>query len=188
MSQVENFNVRSLNYTLSPDPDLYNLNITQHYWLDFNARDSSTEQDPQIQAIPIVATLNNERAVFTDTYSTGTEPTRSEHGFRKMLRTIVQYKENYVLDKGLAWTDVFQNMNVTQYINYKSGVPENMINKVKNGENTGVRLFHSTGSPAEVAGNSSRLTAVKISGVEGITQIDEEPILIIPDTRVFPIS
>ena len=188
MSYVENFNVRSLNYTLSPDPDLYNLNITQHYWLDFSARDSSTEQDPQIQSIPIAATLNTERAAFTDTYSTGTEPTRSEHGFRKMLRTIVQYKENYELDKGLAWTDVFQNMNVTQYINYKSGVSDNIINRVKNGENTGVRLFHSTGSPAGVAGNPSRLTAVKISGVEGITQIDQEPIVIIPDTRISPIS
>lgn len=150
-STLQDWNIRSLNFTLSPDPEYYNRNLRNHYFASAGLAYPQTDVLNQISESGYRASFVSSAPGITDGYTSQT-PQRSQHGFRAAVNIASALNNYYITNNGLSWTDVFTRMTRSEYATYKIGISDKMIDKLRLGEKTGIKLYHPRG------GNSATQT------------------------------
>jgi hypothetical protein len=157
-SSLVDWNVRTLSYTLSPDPNYYNNKLKNHYFANIELAYPNPDITSEFSEHGMRAAFYSSATVLNDTFENGVEPDRSEHGFRAAVLIASSLNHNYNVNEGLLWTDVYKRMTPVQYSNFKLGIPTYMIDKLRLGEKTNVKLFH---NKAEGYGVPTRLLSLK---------------------------
>jgi hypothetical protein len=62
-----------------------------------------------------------------------------------LVRITTELKNTYNINNGLTWKDLYSRITPLQYSAIRRGVPDYMINKLRNGDKTGVKLYHTKG-------------------------------------------
>lgn len=157
-SSLVDWNVRKLSFTLSPDPNFYNKPLKDHPFVNLNLAYPNPDITGEYSEHGMRGSFYSSATVLSDTFQSGTEPDRTEHGFRAALRIASSLNFNYNVNEGILWTDVYKRLTATQYANIKMGVPNYMLDKLRLGEKTGVRLFHNKSGSYSV---NTRLISLK---------------------------
>jgi hypothetical protein len=167
-SKLVDWNQRTLKFGLSQDKNYFNPG-TRTNWVKLNYAYPNTDIGDNINNTGLRAEYVSSSLLFTKTFIDGQQPERTEDAFRAAVRITSTLNSTYNITNGLTWKDVYARLTPLQYTAIKRGVPDYMINKLRAGEKTGVKLFHTQGYAGAA---KTRLTTLK----EG--QTDTLPIYI----------
>lgn len=166
-STLSDWNVRQLNFSLSPDPNYYNPNIKDHYYANISLAYPNTDITDEYSETAMRASFSSSITNINDTFIDGQEPTRSVHGFRSAVNIASSLNFNYYTNEGILWTDIYKRLTKEQYTTLKIGIPNYMLDRLRAGEKTGIKLFH------DKAGDLS--TATRLVGLKP-NKVDDLPI------------
>jgi len=157
-SRLVDWNTRTLDFTLSPDPQYYNTNLKDHYFASLELAYPNEDITSEYSETGMRAVFSSATATLDNLFTDGSEPERTAHGFRAAVNIASSLHNTYYVDEGLLWTDVYKRMTATQYYNFKMGIPNYMIDRFRLGEKTGVKIFH---NKADILAVESRLLGLK---------------------------
>jgi hypothetical protein len=157
-SRLTDWNTRTLSFTLSPDPQYYNPNLKDHYFASLELAYPNEDITGEYSETGMRAVFSSATATLTNLFTDGSEPTRTAHGFRAAINIASALNSIYYVDEGLLWTDVYKRMTINQYYNFKMGIPNYMIDRLRLGQKTGIKIFH---NKADILSVSSRLLGLR---------------------------
>jgi len=169
-STLIDWNVRRASFVYHPDEKYFNNDLgAGHFYMSFRKTSSYnlTDIDGRVNDSAYFAwdkaTNLNEANNFTyanenTEFYLSPSSTKSAHGFRTAINLISSLNTIYELPDGLLWPDVYVRMNLTEYCNQKIGIPTYMFNKLRQGEKTGVKIYHDKDGDYEVG---SRIGALR---------------------------
>lgn len=141
-SQLNDWNQRTITFSQSPDTRYTHTGLDQH-WVKIEETYPATNIDGDVDVFGRKGTFTGRAGILSLGYTSGTEPLpRREYGFRSAALTASSIYLNYKVDTGLLWSDLFIRMTADQYKTYKIGIPTIMIEKLRLGQKTGVKLIH----------------------------------------------
>jgi hypothetical protein len=141
-SRLLDWNQRRIIFSQSPDPRYSNTGLDQH-WIKVDETYPGTDINDTVSVFGKKGTFTGRSGILSLGYTNNSEPLpRKEHGFRSAALTASSLYLNYEVDSGLLWSDVFIRMTADQYKTFKIGIPTIMMEKLRLGEKTGVKLLH----------------------------------------------
>jgi hypothetical protein len=143
-SRLDDWNVRSLNFVLSPDPNYYDVGLRSS-WTKINLAYPNTDIENNISEHGIFATYETSVPIINNTYVNQVEPTRTENGFRVAVKVASGLNDAYNTNNGILWSDVYSRLTEQQYKTHKLNISDRMLEKLRKGEKTGSRLVHDKG-------------------------------------------
>ena len=143
-SKLVDWNERVLKFGLSQDKNYFNPGMRTN-WVKINYSYPLTDIDNNINNIGLRAEYVSSAPIFTNTYVEGDQPNRTEDAFRALYRVINTLNSTYNIINGLTWKDVYSRLTPEQYTTIQRGVPPYMLNKLRIGEKTGVKIYHTQG-------------------------------------------
>ena len=143
-SKLVDWNERVLKFGLSQDKNYFNPGMRTN-WVKINYSYPLTDIDNNINNTGLRAEYVSSAPIFTNTYVEGDQPNRTEDAFRALYRVINTLNSTYNIINGLTWKDVYSRLTPEQYTTIQRGVPPYMLNKLRIGEKTGVKIYHTQG-------------------------------------------
>ena len=157
-SRLTDWNTRTLSFTLSPDPEYYNKNLKDHYFASVELAYPNPDITGEYTETGMRVVFSDSTATLANLFTSGSEPTRTAHGFRAAVNIASALNNIYYVNEGLLWTDVYKRLTLTQYYNFKMGIPNYMVDRLRLGQKTGVKIFH---NKAGILGVDSRLMGLR---------------------------
>jgi AraC-like DNA-binding protein len=143
-SKLVDWNKRVLKFSLSQDKNYYNPGMRTN-WVKLKYAYPNTDIQDQVNNTGLRAEYDSSSRLFTDAYIDGEQPQRTEDPIRALVRITTELKNTYNINNGLTWKDLYSRITPLQYSAIRRGVPDYMINKLRNGDKTGVKLYHTKG-------------------------------------------
>lgn len=138
LSKLTDWNTREMHFSISPDWRYYNTGLDYHYLAETNV-DQDILGNKNNQAVEYEMSADIE--IFTETYIEDSEPVpRRKSGFRRLIEVIQEIDTTFQNDGVITWYDVLSRLTPREFYTYKYGVAPEMVDKVRRGERTGVRL------------------------------------------------
>lgn len=188
-SVLTGWNTRQLRWEMSPDKRLYETGLTTHPFEVKNSfivsegESKSGEFSTQAYICTYGDTTNYQKS-YKDPENI---PDREVDSFRAALQKVNEIKENYELDSGITWYDLYSRLDRKHLYNIDKIATGNMINRLRKGEKTDVKIFQVKGpkkgnpdsrkSPTRLSGQKTdiELTILYATQVPTVPPIDELP-------------
>lgn len=164
-SRLTDWNSRSLSFTLSPDPTYYDPKIKNHYFANIELAYPNPDITGEYTETGMRAVYSSATATEQNLFISGSEPPRSAHGFRAAVNIASALNTIYYTDEGLLWTDIYKRMTFEQYCTFKIGVPNYMVDRLRMGQKTGIKIFHNKQGSLAM---ESRLLGLKPNKVDNL--------------------
>lgn len=141
-SRLLDWNVRRMFFSPPPDPRYSKTGLDLH-WISVQDTYPNKNIDEELTVYGKKGTFDSTYGILSLGFKNGVEPLpRKKHGFRAAVETASSVYHNYEVNAGLLWSDIYVRMTANQYRSFKIGISSDMINKLRVGEKTGVKLFH----------------------------------------------
>ena len=164
-SSLVDWNVRTLNYTLSPDPNYYNPKLKDHYFASIELAYPNIDITGDYTEHGMRAVFSSATATAENLFISGSEPERTAHGFRAAVNIASALNNIYYVNEGLLWTDVYKRLTLKQYYTIKMGIPNYMLDRLRLGHKTNIKLFHNKN---DYYGVTNRLGQLKPGKVDNL--------------------
>jgi hypothetical protein len=169
-SRLIEWNKRRLIFTASPDPRYSKTGLDQH-WVKIEDTYPDTDVNDDLNVNGKKGTFTGRAGLLSLGFKTGAEQLpRKKHGFRAAIETVSSINNNYDIDEGISWSDLFIRMTIEQYKTFKIGISKTMIDKLRIGEKTGVKLLHNRN---DTFLKKSRLLGLRPVTVQGVPDAAE---------------
>jgi len=164
-SRLLDWNKRRLIFTASPDPRYSKTGLDQH-WIKIEDTYPDTDVNDDLNVNGKKGTFTGRAGLLSLGFKTGAEQLpRKKHGFRAAVETASAINNNYVIDEGVSWSDLFIRLTIEQYKTFKIGISKTMIDKLRLGEKTGVKLLHNRN---DIFRKETRLLGFRPVTIQGV--------------------
>jgi hypothetical protein len=164
-STLLDWNVRTLNFIVSPDTRYSRTKLDQH-WLKIEDTYPNTDIDDTLTYYGKRGVLNVSESILSAGFKNNEEPLpRKKHGFRAAVETASSIYLNYKVEGGILWSDLLIRLTEDQYKTFDIGITDTMIDKLRMGEKTGVKLFHNRN---DIFNKNSRILNLRSSSSEEV--------------------
>lgn len=141
-SRLLDWNKRRIIFSQLPDPRYYNTGLDQH-WIKIEDTYPDSDIDSEINVYGKKGTFTGRAGILAAGYTSGSEPLpRTKHGFRAAVELASSIYNTYEVNEGVMWSDLFVRMTRQEYQTFKIGISNEMIEKLRIGQKTGVKLLH----------------------------------------------
>ncbi len=151
-SILEDWNVRSIRWTLSPDAELSNTSLIHHPLVIENTFIHSSAESKEgaysTQDFHCVYSSIDKRFEATYKDFDNRDETRLEiDGLRKAIKVATALVEDYEIDGGLTWYDILSRLSRRELYTFANYAKPKLFNSLKNGEveAIGEKIFHVEG-------------------------------------------
>jgi hypothetical protein len=141
-SKLLDWNKRKITFTASPDPRYNETGLDQH-WIKIEDTYPNTDVNDELNVNGKQGTFTGRAGLLSLGFKDNKEPLpRRKHGFRAAVEVASAINNNYIINEGISWSDLFIRLTTEQYKTFKIGIPKTMIEKLRLGEKTGIKLLH----------------------------------------------
>jgi hypothetical protein len=193
-SVVSDWSSRTITWLPSPDASLNKVGLLTH---PFNIQNSflysegeSKEGDFSTQSY---ICKYQDTSNYSNSYKNPLEvPERTLDPVRETILHVSSLKEEYVLDSGVTWYDVLNTLERPALYNLTTKASPQLITKLRNGDKTGVKIYHVKGPTEPNRGNEripTRIVATKTVPTIKNIYITERPVPPVIDEGIllFPL-
>jgi hypothetical protein len=164
-SRLIEWNKRRMLFTASPDPRYNKTGLDQH-WIKIEDTYPNTDVNDELNVNGKQGTFTGRAGLLSLGFKENQEPLpRRKHGFRAAVETASAINNNYVIDEGVSWSDLFIRLTIEQYKTFKIGISKTMIDKLRLGEKTGVKLLHTRN---DIFRKETRLLGFRPVTIQGV--------------------
>lgn len=168
-SRLIDWNKRRIIFTTPPDPRYSKTGLDLH-WAKIDDTYPNRNIDDELTVYGKKGTFTGRAGILSSGFREGSEPLpRRKHGFRAAVETASSIYYNYEVEGGILWSDLFVRLTADEYRSFKIGISNDMIDKLRIGQKTGVKLIHNR--------NDSYLKQTRILGLRS-PAAQEVPIII----------